>query len=258
MNASIRAGCRSIPVHRFWSLFRPKNDTDLKAYLDGVTERGRALYAYDETAWHGTDAFFELKPDTSGLTHYICTNTPTGWLVIFPRWNDAHDKLLVAYEAVESGPGKYAARRYDPPKEASGDLAAQERALELAIATFQHPNRPYNTAILPAADGKIYVYLYPGQTKDTIWPLGGDVRCTVSSDGKQIVETRQLHKSILDLETNPRAEAGYHTHVLSDVPEDTDVLYVLNRKPSLPEYIGTAKRVYVVNTDGTISIAKDD
>ena len=65
-----------------------------------------------------------------------------------------------------------------------------------------------------------------------------------------------MHKSILDLEYEPNAVAGYHTHILSDVPEDTDVLYVLNRKPSLPEYIGAAKRVFVVNTDGTITVTK--
>jgi hypothetical protein len=233
-----------------------KNDTSLKPYLDGVTERGRALFAYDQAAWHGTDAFLELKPDTNSLAHYICTKTPAGWLVTFPKWNEAHDKLLVAYEAVESEPGKYSARRYDPPKEASEVLVAQERALELAISTFPHPNRPYNTAILPADDGKIYVYLYPGQTKDTVWPLGGDVRYTIASDGKQIVETRQLHKSILDFEAKPNAVGGMHSHVLSNVPEDTDVLYVLNRKPSMPEYIGTAKGVYAVNTDGSISSVK--
>ena len=233
-------------------------DKDLKTYLDGVTERGRALYAYGQAAWHATDAFFALKPDTNGLTHYICTKTPSGWLVTFPKWNETHDKLLVAYEAMESGPGKYEARAFNPPKEASDDLAAKERALELAIAGFQHPNRPYNTAILPAPDGDLYVYLYPGQTKNTIWPLGGDVRYTVSPDGNQIVETRQLHKGILEFEAKPNSSivGGAHSHVLSDVPEDTDVLYVLNRKPSLPEYIGTAKGVFFVHTDGAIELAK--
>jgi hypothetical protein len=42
-------------------------DKDLKVYFDGVTERGRALYEYDQAAWHGSDAFFALHPDTDGL-----------------------------------------------------------------------------------------------------------------------------------------------------------------------------------------------
>jgi hypothetical protein len=233
-------------------------DNDLRTYLDGVTERGRALYAYDQAAWHGTDAFFALHPDTNGLTHYVCSKTPTGWLVTFPKWNETHDKLFVVYEAAESEPGKYEARQYDPPREASDDLVAREHALELALADFQHPNRPYNSAILPAPGGNLYVYLCPGQTKNTVWPIGGDVRYTISPDGKQIIEKRLLHKAILDMEYKPDAGivGGAHSHVLSDVPEDTDVLYVLTRRPLIPEYIGTPKRVFVVNTDGTIAITK--
>ena len=190
--ALVAALCLSVAPGHAWG---QKYDTDLKTYLDGVTERGRALYSYDQAAWHGTDAFLELKPDTNGLAYYICTKTPTGWLVSFPRWNNAYDKLLVPYEAIESEPGRNEARRYDPSKEIGDNLAAMERALELALADFPKPNRPYNTAILPAPNGNLYVYLYPGQTKTTIWPLGGDVRYTVSPDGKQTLEKRQLHKA---------------------------------------------------------------
>lgn len=234
-------------------------DKDLKAYLAGVTERGRALYDYDQAAWHGTDAFFALHPDTSGLTHYVCTKTPKGWMVTFPKWNALHDRLLVAYEAMESGePGKFVAHRRDPPWEGPDDLVPVERAIELALGSFPRADRPYNSAILPAPGGSFYVYLYPAQVKDTIWPLGGDVPYTISADGKQIIETRQLHKTILDMESKPEqhAVAGYHVHILSHVPEDTDVLYVLNRKPAMPEYIGAGKHIFVVDTGGTIAVTK--
>lgn len=234
-------------------------DKDLQTYLTGVTERGRALYAYDQAAWHGTDAFFALHPDTTGLAHYICRKTAAGWVVSFGKWNEAHDKFFVVYEASETGqPGNYEAKKYDPPLDATNDLAAMERALDLALADFSRQNRPYNASILPTPDGNLFIYIYPGQTKDTIWPLGGDVRYTVSSDGKQIIEKRQLHKAILDMEFKPDVHpvAGYHVHILSDVPEDTDVLYVLNRRPLIPEYIGTAKKNFVVNTDGSITIQK--
>ncbi len=238
---------------------RHVDDKDLAAYLAGVTERGRALYAYDQAAWHGTDAFLALHPDTNGLAHYICLKTPAGWEVVFPRWNETHDRLMVAYEAKQAGgPESYTAVKYDPPREGPDDLVAKERALELAIGDFGTPNRSYNTAILPSEDGNLYVYLYPGQTKSDVWPLGGDVRYTISADGKRIVEKIQLHKAILDMEFDPAEHpvAGIHGHVLSDVPEDTDVLYVLTRRPSMPEYIGAGKRVFIVNTDGSIQVEK--
>jgi hypothetical protein len=234
-------------------------DSNLKTYLAGVTERGRALYAYDQAAWHGTDAFFALHPDRTGLAHYICMKTPTGWEVVFPKWNATHDRLLVAYEALESGgPEAYQAQKFDPPREGPDDLIAKERALELAIGDFPAQNRPYNTAILPADGGNLYVYIYPAQTKADVWPLGGDVRYTISADGVRIIEKRQLHKAIMDMQFDPAKHpvAGYHVHVLSDVPEDTDVLYVLTRRPSMPEYIGAGKHIFTVNTDGSIQVEK--
>jgi hypothetical protein len=234
-------------------------DLDLKDYLAGVTERGRDLYAYDQAAWHGTDAFFALKPDAKGLTHYICTKSETGWRVVFPKWNEAHDHMFVVYEAKESDhQGKFVALKFTKPIEAKPDLVAKEKALELATADFGVPKRPYNSAILPAAGGNLYVYFYPGQTKEGVWPLGGDVRYTVSTDGTHIVEKRQLHKTVLDTQFKPGAGqvSGYHTHVLTDVPEDTDVLYVLNRKPSLPEYVGAGDRTFVIHPDGTIERTK--
>ena len=230
------------------------NAKDLPSYLAGVTERGRALYEYDQAAWHGTDAFFALHPDTQGLTHYICVKTPAGWEVVFPKWNVTHDRLLAVYRAMESGgPDSYKAKKYDPPEEGPDDLVAKERALELAIGDFPAQSRPYNTAILPAEDENLYVYLYPGQVKADVWPLGGDVRYTISADGKRIVEKRQLHKSILDREFDRGAVSGFHTHVLSDVPEDTAVFFVLNRRPLISEYVGTLGGwIFVINTDGTI------
>jgi hypothetical protein len=232
---------------------------DLPAYLAGVTERGRALYAYDQAAWHGTDAFFELHPNTTGLTHYICTKGSKGWVVTFPKWNTLHTQLQVVYEAMETEkPGVYTARKIDPPWEAPDTLVAQERALELGIASFHAEHRSYNAAILPAPAGNLYVYIYPAQVKTGVWPIGGDVRYTISRDGKQILETRQLHKTILDMEfpEDKQIVAGMHSHVLSDVVEDTDVLYVLTRRPSMPEYIGAGKWIFIVAPDGSIQITK--
>ncbi len=232
----------------------------LQNYLDGVTERGRLLYEYDQAAWHGTDAFFELKPDTLGLSHYVCIKQDNGWSVLFGSWNDDHTKLLIRYEADEvNHTGEFTAKKYDLPKEAPASVAAMEHAIDLALSDFQGESRSYNVSVLPTPDGNFYVYVYPAQVKDTIWPLGGDVRYIISGDGSKIMEKRQLHKAILELEfdLSKKNAFGYHTHVHSDVPEDTDVLCVLSRKPLLPEIVGAGKnRVYSVETDGSIRIVK--
>ena len=47
-------------------------------------------------------------------------------------------------------------------------------------------------------------------------------------------------------------EGAYHTAVLDDVPEDTDVFHVLARRPPVPEWVATQKYVYKIEPDGTI------
>jgi hypothetical protein len=233
---------------------------ELRTYLEGVSERGRLLYEYDQAASHGTDAFLELKPDTLGLGHYVCIMQDNGWSVLFGSWNDDHTKFRIRYEADEiNHTGEFTAKKFDLPKEAPASVIAMEHAIDLVLSDFQGEKRSYNVSVLPTPENNFYVYIYPAQVNDDIWPLGGDVRYVISSDGSKIIEKRQLHKTILELDfdLSKNNVFGYHTHVLSDVPEDTDVLCVLSRKPLLPEIVGAGKnRVFSVETDGSIRIVK--
>ena len=80
------------------------------------------------------------------------------------------------------------------------------------------------------------------------------MRYLMSPDGSTIVEKRPLHKAILEFRsagTPGRTLAGhFHSHILSDVPEDTDVFYVLNltRKPPLRRHFSdeTGKRPMIL------------
>ena len=117
--------------------------------------------------------------------------------------------------------------------------------------------RPYNIAVLPAGAGRLYVYLYPAQTDPDVYPLGGDVRYLISPDGMKIVEKRQLHKTIIETPPASSGETvagGYHVHVLSDLPEDTDVMFVLTRKPLMPEVILARGNLYAIDVHGVITV----
>jgi hypothetical protein len=50
--------------------------------------------------------------------------------------------------------------------------------------------------------------------------------------------------------------AGMHTHVLDDVPEDTDVFHALTRKSAVPEIIRTERFLFVVDADGDIKFLR--
>ncbi len=234
--------------------------------LAPITERGRLLAEYDQAAWHATDAVQTANPKTVEGQHYIARKENGTWRVVFGALNPDKSQFVIGYEAEQQAkPKEFLLKRDEPARVDGGFYLFAARALELALADFGPAARPYNAAVLPAEPGVMhaqagfFVYLYPGQTKAGIYPLGGDARYLVSAEGTKILAKRQLHKSVI--ESRPpkgkKVEAGFHTHVLSDLPEDTDVLHVLQQDPPVPEFVSTAHFLYEILTNGTIQVKKE-
>lgn len=226
------------------------------AELAAITERGQLLAGYDSAAWHATDAVLATHPKEGTSNRYIAHKTETGWVVDFGKLSATGDKLLVVSEAVQTG-GEYTVRSFDPAREDTGWNLAAAKGIETAMRDFHGADRPYNVAVLPARDGSLYVYLYPAQVKAGFYPLGADVRYRISADGTRVMEKRQMHKSIIEygpVSSSEKEAAGYHTHVLSDVPEDSDVFLVLTRQPRVPEMVVTQHYMYTIGADGKITV----
>lgn len=232
--------------------------------MPDVTARGRALYEYDQAAWHATDAVQVMHPPDQSVGRYLALKSDKGWTVVFGHLSDQRDRFLIGYEATQSATHlqEFTVKKLDPPKEDTTFYLAAAKAFDTARNDFQGEKRPYNVAVLPAQSNQLFVYVMPAQTKAGIYPLGGDVRYLITADGGSIVDKRQLHKSILEIPSSsiPKGTTpagGAHTHVLSDVPEDTDVFHVLTRQPSQPEFVGTPdKKLYEISVDGTIRESK--
>ena len=241
-----------------------ENKVPTPAELQGVTARGRLLAEYDVASWHATDIIQDLKPDKGSTRYYIAKKEDSKWTVVFGRLGEAHDKFLIVYQAIQGSRLEFfTAKKYDPPLESTDFYFSAAKAFDAALNDFKGHNRPYNAYVIPSATGQLYVYLLPAQTKEGIYPLGGDVRYTFTEDGNSLLEKRQMHKTIIDFDFDDKSgrikkiESGFHTHVLSLTPEDSDVFHVLSRKPSIPEYVGTLDRkIYVIYSDGTISLGK--
>jgi hypothetical protein len=231
-----------------------------KEELDAITERGRMLYEYDQAAWHASDSVQTANPKTVEGQRYIARKENGRWGVVFGKLNEERSRFGIIYEAMQKEePREFTVRKEPAEWEDDGFFLFAARAIEAAIKDFAGATRPYNVAVLPATAGQLYVYLYPAQTKPRVYPLGADARYLVSADGMTILEKRQMHKSILETAAPPKgkkAVAGFHAHVLSNVPEDTDVFHVLTQDPPLPEFVGAGRFVYQVMTDGTIKIEK--
>jgi len=229
--------------------------------LAAITERGRDLAGYDAAAWHASDAFQKEEPKQGAVARYIARKTDTGWVVAFGRLDDEKKAFRIAYQATQGDkPDEFKVEELSPPTEDTGFFLAADRAIDTALKDFvehfQGERRPYNVAVLPADEGRLWVYLVPAPTKVGVWPLGGDSRYLISADGLKIVSKRQLHKSVIEVQPPKdkanKQVAGVHTHVLDDTPEDTDVFHVLTRKPTVPETILTKQFVFEVGLDGDV------
>ncbi len=232
---------------------RPPTDAELEA----ISTRGAALAGYDRAAWNATDAVRALHPDERLFSMYIARRDLEGtWVVVFGKKTPADDAFVIAYEAVQTdSPTHFEARALVPAISDTDWYLRAARALATARLTFKKPDpRPYNVAILASSDGHWLVYLYPAVLTPDVWPIGGDVRYEMSLDGRIILSERTLHTSVL--ESHPprdvKVTMSWHTHVLSSVPEDTDVMAVLSRTGRYPEYITSNPFAYVIDADGRI------
>ena len=225
--------------------------------LAGITERGRLLYEYDQAAWHASDAVQMANPKNIEGQRYIAKKENGKWTVVFGKLNEDHSGFGIFYEAEDQATLRQFAVKQEPAeRQDEGYFLYAARAIEVAMKDFGTTSRPYNVSVLPGPAEQLYVYLYPAQTKARVYPLGGDVRYLMSGDGTKILEKRQMHKTII--ETAPpsgkKAVAGFHTHVLSDLPEDTDVFHVLTQDPPVAEFVATPHFTYLVKADGTIQV----
>ena len=222
---------------------KPEKEKEPSAQeLAAITARGKMLAEYDVAAWHATDVIQDLKPQPGSFRYYIARKIDAKWEVVFGRLTEMHDKFLVVYQAIQgTGPEFFTDKKYDPPIENTEFFYSAAKAYEAALRGLGPVNRPYNSYAVPSETGQLYVYLLPAQTTDGIYPLGADVRYTFTADGNTLLEKHPMHKSFLEFDPTDKSGGGrkiqssWHTHVLSDRPEDSAVFFVLSRKPSIPE-----------------------
>ncbi|HTS34283.1 MAG TPA: hypothetical protein VMH04_01355 [Candidatus Solibacter sp.] len=225
--------------------------------LAAIAARGRLLYEYDRAAWHSTDAVKEIGVAQGAIDRYVARKTASGWVVMWGRFTQSQDKFLIVYEATESDrPEVFKVKKHDPPLEDTGFYLNAARAIATARQDFHGEQRPYNFAVLPADNERFYVYVLPAQTDEGVYPVGGDIRYLVSADGRKIIGKRRMHQDILDFAIRKDSTYSLHTHILSDLPEDSDVFVVLTRQPLIPEYIFTCNYTFKANTEASIQLVE--
>jgi hypothetical protein len=225
------------------------------AELASIADRGRAIAAYDQAAWHATDAVQALHPKDGLVRMYMGRLTSAGWVMDFGHLNEGKDAFLLAYETTPTSDIKQPrVKVYETPVEERGTFLNEARALDTARTAFPPQQRPYNDAVLPDTNDSWFVYFYPAQTTLDSFPAGADIRYRVSQDGKTIEETHKMHASLLENKLTPGSKPtmSFHTAFLDDAPEDTDVADVL-MMGGVRMIICGPKFTYEIAADGTPS-----
>lgn len=222
-----------------------------------VTSRGRLIAEYVR-AVHTAVEWTRIESavvGTPGL-HYLARRGETAWVVKIGTLDPKRESFLVRCEVSEplENPSPEV-KCGDKAREDTGFFMRGAKAIDLAWDDFRGNGRQYEAVILPHGDRGLYVYFLPAQTIPGRYEFGGDIRYLVSADGTSVLDKHSMHKSIIQFAVSDGSRvpaAGFHTHILTDVPEDSDISYVLLRKPSIPEFISTPTGKYVVQTEGTV------
>ena len=227
--------------------------------LTEVTARGRQLAEYERTVARALERLGKTFPETAKgdrFQQYLANKSAKGWTVSFGALSKNQDSFTVLYEAVESKPGgKFQTAKCKPGTVDNGLLLRQALAVKVCSQAFPGNGKKNTYAVLAAQAGRMYVYVYPAHTAPGIYPFGNDIRYTVSADGGTILDTRRMHKRVIGappVTDGAKPTMGVHVAALDDLPEDSDVMHVLLRKPPLGEMIATKHFVYMVDTDGSI------
>jgi hypothetical protein len=227
--------------------------------LDAISYRGYLLAKYDAAAWIASDSVVARKPDPASIRGYVARQVGEDqWAVAFGRLSAGRDTFFTAYEAVQRANDArvFDVRAFTPARADTGYYARASRAMALARETFGPQTRAYNSAVIDRPNGLLWVYLFPAQTQNGVYPLGADTRYLFSADGRTILATRRLHNALIEFAPRKRGDdavvAGTQTAVLDDIPEDTDVFHVLVRQPRVPQIIVTDEFMWRVTVDGDI------
>lgn len=214
-----------------------------------ASARGALLYAYDQAAWHGTDAMLVRVADAQTKVG--------GWIVDGP--GDSPE--LVFFDKNEAAPravfvadfrgGKLVSSRVaaadEPELSAARKQMIAARAAALAALQAKGFERcskeSMNTVVLPPTEpgGPTLVYVLTPQPDMNTIPFGGHYRISVGADGK-VGEVRPFTNSCIAVPRNPPAAGGTPaavviTHLLDPVPTEIHVFSSLVAR--VPVLVGT-------------------
>lgn len=228
--------------------------------------RGAEIYAYDQAAWHSTDAFAKdlkkrkwttQRAQQEGLSGFIVEPAENGLLLAtYYAYRDAQFTAMARYwvrgSKVERG--GFVQPRDNRYLSAKGIVLvlAREKAIDAMRekSLFTCTRGPFNTVVLPPRqDGTIPVYFMSSSVDAGIFPAGGHFLFVMGADGK-LLSHRAFSKGCVNIDagTVPKGAAGFGmTHLLDPQPNEIHAFVSYNVPIKLFVIIEASKDLWEVD-----------
>lgn len=239
----------------------------VEAQVAANMARGDLLYAYDQSAWHVTDAALKAIPKESMplLRGYVVTPAHDGYRTTF--YGGEPGRHFRVYTAVWVNRSIARPEVFEPNQRVpvTTDEERLIGAKTLALGSLGElqkcSNGKLNSAVVPGATPQdpVSVYILTPSTRPNAMPMGGHHRIDVK-DGV-VVSKRKFTNSCIELE-KPRASkkqgqpvAMVITHLLDPVPTEIHAFAV--HSVGLPMYVGMPDgSMYSVELDQGRAVAR--
>lgn len=220
-------------------------------------KRGLEIADYERAAMKATDMLLAHALDASKLGVYVAEKTGGTWTVYFGRviGERAAFEAAYVYSCPENSPQKMKAV---PVPGIPVEVAQRARAVSAALKAIEFDAKGlYNTSVFREEDGTLTVYLLPGNKNPDIVLLGGDFKVMLSPDGSQVIKKFPLHRTMLEISVAPKEgkpAGAFHTHILDDIPTETDVALVLLYPSLAPHSVMGREWFSQIDKNGKITI----
>lgn len=237
------------------SAFGPPPTTEEIAKIE---KRGKEIANYEQAAIMATDLLLASNPDKDKLGTYVAINKNKMWAVFFGKNIDNKFQLGYFYSCPDGEFDKMRAEKElkDVPRDVYDFTQAVNLATKAIELDVEFP--PYNPSVFREDDGTITVYFLPGNKDPNVILIGGDFKVSISGDATKVLNKTKLHTNVLNVPINfkegEKPEAGFHTHVLIDLPTETDVALVLMNPQMGPHFITGRTWMSKIDPNGKINI----
>lgn len=223
-----------------------------------IENRGRQIADYERAAIKATDLLLASEPNKSKLGIYLAINSGGTWVVYFGKISDAGTEFVVARSYFCPDGLFNEMKEVQDFQTATKEILHLAKAVELALSSIKGKFQRYNSNVFREKNSSITVYLTPGNENPEIILLGGDFKFSISQDGSEILNEALLHKSVLRMPLNigggKQPASAFHTHVLDDLPTETDVALVLLNPQLAPHFVAGPRWMSRVDATGKITI----